>query len=186
MSETRNPKIESDEVTRRAQAIKLVLMDCDGVLTDGRLWLMSGGDEQKSFHTHDGQGISLLHRGGLRTGIISGRTSTAVDRRAQDLRMTYVKQYAQDKIQALEEILADAQVNAEECAYIGDDLPDIPVMQRVQLAVAVADATEETKQAAHYVTALKGGHGAVREVCDLILKSQGRWDELMKKYFDGG
>ena len=100
--------------------------------------------------------------------------------------MTYVKQYAQDKIQALEEILADAQVNAEECAYIGDDLPDIPVMQRVQLAVAVADATEETKQAAHYVTALKGGHGAVREVCDLILKSQGRWDELMKKYFDGG
>jgi len=186
MSETRNPKIETDEVTRRAQAIKLVLMDCDGVLTDGRLELLENGDEQKTFHARDGQGISLLHKAGLRAGIISGRTSKAVDRRAQNLQMAYVKQYAQDKIQALEEILVDAKVSAEECAYIGDDLADIPVMHRVKLAVAVADAAEETKQAAHYVTAIKGGHGAVREVCDLILKSQGRWDELMKKYFDGG
>ena len=157
-------------------------MDCDGVLTDGRLWLTSDGDEQKAFHARDGQGISLLHRAGLQTGIITGRTSSAVDRRAQDLKMSYVRQYAKDKIKALEEILADAGVTKEECAYIGDDVADIPVMRRVGFAVAVSDAVEETKQAAHYVTVLKGGQGAVREVCDLVLKAQGRWDELMERF----
>ena len=157
-------------------------MDCDGVLTDGRLWLTSDGDEQTAFHARDGQGISLLHRAGLRTGIITGRTSSAVDRRAQDLKMSYVRQYAKDKIKALDEILADAGVARDECAYIGDDVADIPVMRRVGFAVAVSDAVEETKQAAHYVTALKGGQGAVREVCDLVLKAQGRWDELMERF----
>ena len=152
------------------------------MLTDGRLWLTSDGDEQKAFHARDGQGISLLHRAGLRTGIITGRTSSAVDRRAQDLKMSYVRQYAKDKIKALDEILADAGVARDECAYIGDDVADIPVMRRVGFAVAVSDAVEETKQAAHYVTALKGGQGAVREVCDLILKAQGRWDELMERF----
>ena len=96
--------------------------------------------------------------------------------------MSHVRQYAKDKIKALDEILAAAGVSANECAYIGDDVADIPVMQRVELAVAVADAVEETKQAAHYVTELNGGHGAVREVTDLILKAQGRWDELMKRF----
>jgi 3-deoxy-D-manno-octulosonate 8-phosphate phosphatase (KDO 8-P phosphatase) len=170
------------DVTERARRIKLLLMDCDGVLTDGLLWLTADGDEQKAFHARDGQGISLLHRAGLQTGIITGRTSSAVDRRAQDLKMSYVRQYAKDKIKALEEILADAGVTIDECAYIGDDVADIPVMRRVGFAVAVSDAVEETKQAAHYVTALKGGQGAVREVCDLILKAQGRWDELMARF----
>jgi 3-deoxy-D-manno-octulosonate 8-phosphate phosphatase (KDO 8-P phosphatase) len=170
------------EITVRAQRIKLLLMDCDGVLTDGRLWLTSDGDEQKAFHARDGQGISLLHRAGLQTGIITGRTSSAVDRRAQDLKMSYVRQFAKDKIKALEEILADAGVTKEECAYIGDDVADIPVMGRVGFAVAVSDAVEETKQSAHYVTALKGGQGAVREVCDLVLKAQGRWDDLMERF----
>ncbi len=95
---------------------------------------------------------------------------------------SYVRQYAKDKVKALDEILAAAGVTADECAYIGDDVADIPVMQRVALAVAVADAVPETKQAAHYVTGLKGGHGAVREVCDLILKAQGKWDEVMKRF----
>lgn len=157
-------------------------MDCDGVLTDGRLWLTADGDEQKAFHARDGQGISLCHHAGLKTGIISGRTSSAVERRAQDLKMSYVKQYAKDKIKALDEILADAKVTVDECAYIGDDLGDMPVMRRVKLAVAVADAAEEAKQAAHYVTSTKGGFGAVREVCDLILKAQGRWDEVMRRF----
>ena len=157
-------------------------MDCDGVLTDGRLWLMADGDEQKTFHARDGQGISLFHRAGMKTGIISGRTSSAVERRAQELKMSYVRQYAKDKIKALDEILAEAGVSANECAYIGDDVADIPVMQRVALAVAVADAVKETKQAAHYVTKLNGGHGAVREVTDLILKAQGKWDEAMKRF----
>jgi len=175
-------KPETSDIDARARRIKLLLMDCDGVLTDGRLWLMADGDEQKSFHARDGQGISLFHRAGLKTGIISGRTSSAVERRAQELKMSYVRQYAKDKIKALDEILAEAGVTANECAYIGDDVADIPVMQRVALAVAVADAVPETKQAAHYVTKLNGGHGAVREVTDLILKAQGKWDEAMKRF----
>lgn len=175
-------KTKPEDITARAQRIKLLLMDCDGVLTDGLLWLTSDLDEQKAFHARDGQGISLLHRAGLQTGIITGRKSTAVDRRAHDLKMSYVHQYAKDKIKALEEILAVAGVTANECAYVGDDVADIPVMHRVGLAVAVSDAVEETKQAAHYITTLKGGQGAVREVCDLILKAQGRWDELMKRF----
>ncbi len=175
-------KPETSNIDARAQRIKLLLMDCDGVLTDGRLWLMADGDEQKTFHARDGQGISLCHHAGLKTGIISGRTSSAVERRAQDLKMAYVRQYAKDKIKALDEILAAAGVTANECAYIGDDVADIPVMQRVALAVAVADAAPETKQAAHYITELPGGHGAVREVCDLILKAQGKWDEVIERF----
>jgi 3-deoxy-D-manno-octulosonate 8-phosphate phosphatase (KDO 8-P phosphatase) len=175
-------KPETLDINARAQRIKLLLMDCDGVLTDGRLWLMADGDEQKTFHARDGQGISLCHRAGLKTGIISGRTSSAVERRAQDLKIAYVRQYAKDKIKALDEILTAAGVTANECAYIGDDVADIPVMQRVALAVAVADAASETREAAHYVTELDGGHGAVREVCDLILKAQGKWDEVMERF----
>jgi 3-deoxy-D-manno-octulosonate 8-phosphate phosphatase (KDO 8-P phosphatase) len=177
-----NPKasnIPSDDVLSRARRIKLLLMDCDGVLTDGRLWLTDDFDEQKAFHARDGQGISLMHRAGLRTGIVTGRKSTAVERRAHDLKIAYVHQYAKDKVKALEEIIAEAAVSLEECAFAGDDLADIPPMRRVGLAVAVADAVAETKQAAHYVTSLPGGRGAVREVCELILKSQGRWKELM-------
>ena len=177
-----NSDLHVAEVDRRARRIKLLLMDCDGVLTDGRLELLENGDEQKTFHARDGQGISLFHRAGLKTGIISGRTSSAVERRAQDLGMAYVRQYAKDKIKALDEIMAEAGVSIDECAYIGDDLADIPVMLRVELAVAVADAVVETKQAAHYVTELRGGRGAVREVTDLILKAQGRWHELMKRF----
>ena len=175
-------KPETSDIDARAKRVKLLLMDCDGVLTDGRLWLMADGDEQKTFHARDGQGISLFHRAGLKTGIISGRTSSAVERRAQDLKMSYVRQYAKDKIEALDEILAAAGVSTNECAYIGDDVADIPIMHRVALAVAVADAVEETKQAAHYVTELNGGHGAVREVTDLILKAQGKWNEVMRRF----
>jgi 3-deoxy-D-manno-octulosonate 8-phosphate phosphatase (KDO 8-P phosphatase) len=180
--ETQNSKLETADVERRAKQIKLLLMDCDGVLTDGQLELLENGDEQKTFHARDGQGISLFQRAGWKTGIISGRTSSAVERRAQDLKMAYVRQYAKDKVKALEEILGQAGVSTDECAYIGDDVGDIPVMRRVGFAVAVADAVEETKQAAHYVTKLKGGRGAVREVTDLILKAQGRWEELMEQF----
>ncbi|HEY6046985.1 MAG TPA: HAD-IIIA family hydrolase [Pyrinomonadaceae bacterium] len=174
--------IENHEIERRARRIKLVLMDCDGVMTDGSLWLTADGDEQKAFNARDGQGITLCHRAGVKTGIISGRQSSAVDRRAQDLKMSYVRQYAKDKIKALDEILKEADLSEDECAYIGDDLGDVSVMQRVELAVAVADAVTETKQAAHYVTRLPGGHGAVREVCEIILKAQGRWEELMDQF----
>jgi 3-deoxy-D-manno-octulosonate 8-phosphate phosphatase (KDO 8-P phosphatase) len=158
------------DIIERAKRIKLLLMDCDGVLTDGRLWLTTDGDEQKAFHARDGQGITLLHRAGIKTGIISGRTSSATERRARELGITFLRQGAHDKLPVMEQILSEAGVSAEECAYIGDDLVDIPLMKRAGLAVAVADAIEETKQAAHYVTSARGGNGAVREVCDLILK----------------
>ena len=177
-----NSEIHISEVERRARRIKLLLMDCDGVLTDGRLELLENGDEQKTFHARDGQGIALFQRAGLKTGIISGRTSSAVERRARDLGMTYVRQEAKDKVEVLEEILAAAGLEVDQCAYIGDDLADIPVMLRVELAVAVGDAVFETRQAAHYVTELPGGRGAVREVTDLILKAQGHWHELMKGF----
>ena len=175
-------KPETQDIDARAKRIKLLLMDCDGVLTDGRLILLPDGDEQKTFHVRDGHGIKLCERAGLKTGIISGRASGAVERRARELGMTYVRQNEKDKIKAFEEMLAQASVDADECAFIGDDLPDIPVMRRVGLAAAVADAVAETKQAAHYVTKVAGGRGAVREVTDLILKAQGRWEELMKRY----
>ena len=175
-------KLETQDLERRAKGIRLLLMDCDGVLTDGRLELLADGDEQKTFHARDGQGISLFHRAGLKTGIISGRTSSAVERRARELEMTYVRQDVHGKVKVFEEFLTEAKMSAEECAFVGDDLPDIPVMRRVGLAIAVADAVAEAKQAAHYVTEHTGGHGAVREVTDLILKAQGRWEGLMERY----
>jgi 3-deoxy-D-manno-octulosonate 8-phosphate phosphatase (KDO 8-P phosphatase) len=173
---------EMAEIERRAARIKLLLMDCDGVLTDGRITLLGTGDEEKSFHTRDGHGLVLLHRAGLQSGIVSGRTSALVERRASELGIKYVRQGTWNKVKDFEELLAEAEVNEREVAFIGDDVTDIPLMQRSELAVAVADAVEETREVAHYVTQLPGGFGAVREVCELILKAQGRWSELMRRY----
>jgi 3-deoxy-D-manno-octulosonate 8-phosphate phosphatase (KDO 8-P phosphatase) len=174
--------IELAEIERRAARVKLLLMDCDGVLTDGRITLLENGDEEKSFHTRDGHGLVLLHRAGLSSGIISGRTSSLVERRARELGMRYVRQGTWDKIKDFNELLAEAGVTEHEVAFVGDDVTDIPLMQRSELAIAVADAVPETRAAAHYVTELPGGHGAVREVTELILKAQGRWSELVKRY----
>ena len=175
-------RLETENITARAKRIKLLLMDCDGVLTDGRLTLLADGDEEKTFHAHDGQGIALFHLAGLKTGIISGRRSFAVERRARELGISYLRQNANEKLKSFEEILSEANVSDSDCAYVGDDLADIPIMRRVGLAIAVADAAVETKMIAHYVTQREGGCGAVREVTDMILKAQGRWDELMKRY----
>jgi 3-deoxy-D-manno-octulosonate 8-phosphate phosphatase (KDO 8-P phosphatase) len=175
--------LEPFEVERRAAEVKLLLLDCDGVLTDGRITpVLSGGDELKSFHTHDGHGLVMLHRAGLRSGIISGRTSRLVETRAADLGIAYVRQGALDKLSVFDALLVEAHVAPSEVAYVGDDVVDIPLMRRSGLAVAVADATHDTREAAHYVTRRTGGFGAVREVCELILKAQGRWDELMQRY----
>jgi 3-deoxy-D-manno-octulosonate 8-phosphate phosphatase (KDO 8-P phosphatase) len=172
----------TSEVQKRAARIKLLLMDCDGVLTDGRIWLFENGEEQKGFHTRDGLGIDLFHRAGLRSGIISGRTSSAVQKRAQGLGMSFVIQGCEDKRKAFAETLEHAGVENLEVAFIGDDLNDIPLMLRSGLGVAVADAALETREHAHYVTTAAGGSGAVREVIELILKSQGRWDDLIASY----
>jgi 3-deoxy-D-manno-octulosonate 8-phosphate phosphatase (KDO 8-P phosphatase) len=170
------------ETERRIARLKLILMDCDGVLTDGRITLLSDGDEQKSFHTRDGHGLVLLHRAGLKSGIISGRTSNAVERRARDLGISYVRQGALDKISVFNELISATSVEESEVAFIGDDVTDVPLMRRVGFAVAVADAAEETRLAAHYTTTLPGGFGAVREACELILKTQGHWNGLMERY----
>jgi 3-deoxy-D-manno-octulosonate 8-phosphate phosphatase (KDO 8-P phosphatase) len=174
----------NDRIQERAARIKLLLMDCDGVLTDGRIWLFENGEEQKGFHTRDGLGIDLLHRAGLRSGILSGRKSSAVETRARDLGMSFVVQGHEDKVQAYADVLAQANVENAEVAYIGDDLNDIPLIVRSGLGVAVADAALETRERAHYVTTARGGFGAVREVVELILKSQGRWNDLIKSFFN--
>ena|SRR6266487_88431 len=171
-------------IERRAAHIKLLLMDCDGVLTDGRLWLVDS-DEQKSFDVRDGLGLKLWRRAGLKSGIISGRRSGAVERRAKDLQIDFLRQGEPNKISAFEEILGLAGVDENDVAFVGDDLTDIPPMQRSEFAVAVADAAEETQLVAHYLTQARGGFGAVREVVEIILKAQGRWSELTREYFKG-
>jgi 3-deoxy-D-manno-octulosonate 8-phosphate phosphatase (KDO 8-P phosphatase) len=176
---------ELSSIERRAARIKLLLMDCDGVLTDGRLWILDGGDEQKSFNARDGLGLELWHSANLKSGIISGRNSSAVERRAEMLGIEYVRQGSDDKIKNFEELLALAQVEEDEVAFIGDDLNDIPLMRRSELAIAVADASEDTMAAAHYVTHARGGFGAVREVVELILRAQGRWADVIEKYSEG-
>ncbi len=148
-------------------------MDCDGVLTDGRLYFTQAGEELKVFHVRDGQGLMMWHRAGFQSGIISGRNSKIVERRAQELGISYVKIGSQDKLTDFAEIIKDAGVMAEEVAYIGDDLPDIDLMKKVGFAVTVADAAREVFQHAKYITVAKGGLGAVREVTDLLLESKG-------------
>ncbi|MDQ3473844.1 MAG: HAD hydrolase family protein [Acidobacteriota bacterium] len=176
---------ELSAIERRAAHIKLLLMDCDGVLTDGRFWLLEGGDEQKGFHVHDGLGLELWHRAGLSSGIISGRRSSVVERRARDLKIEFVRQGAENKLVSFEELLKEAALDESEVAYIGDDLNDIPLMLRAELSVAVGNAAEETRAVAHLVTRAHGGFGAVREVVEIILKSQGRWADVTEKYLKG-
>ena len=179
-----NAKV-SPAVARRARKIRVLLCDVDGVLTDGHVWLLSQLDgstlELKGFYAQDGAGLTLLSIAGLKTGVITGRKSAAVERRAKECGMEFVRQGVAVKIPVYEEILRSAGVTDEEVAYVGDDLPDLPIMKRVGLAVAVANAMPEVKRAAHFVTAHSGGNGGVREVVELLLKSQGRWEELVAK-----
>ena len=168
---------------RRARKIRVLLMDVDGTMTPGVVCLQSFPDgsvaEMKVFNAHDGAGIKLASIMGIRTGLITGRDSPATTRRAREASMEFVIQGQPKKLEAYKGILARAGVTDEETAYVGDDLPDLPILERVGLAVAVADAVVEVKRAAHYVTTLKGGEGAVREVVELILKSQGRWKKAV-------
>lgn len=156
-------------IQARAARVKLLLMDCDGVLTDGRLYFGPTGEELKVFHARDGQGIVNWHKAGFHSGIISGRNSPIVAVRAEQLGTEFIRQGRKDKLSALHEILKVTGVSPHEIAFIGDDTPDTEVMRLVGLAVAVGDALDEVKAAAHYVTTQKGGHGAVRELIDLML-----------------
>jgi 3-deoxy-D-manno-octulosonate 8-phosphate phosphatase (KDO 8-P phosphatase) len=178
------PKI-SLALKKRAAKIKVLLMDVDGTMTDGSVTLLSQADgsalEIKTFDAHDGQGLTLGQTAGLRTGCITGRESPALLRRAHEMKMEFVYMKQPVKMPAYEEILRKAGVAEFAVAYIGDDLPDIPLMRRAGLAIAVGDAVPEVKEAAHYTTRALAGHGAVREAIELILRSQGIWEEMIDK-----
>jgi 3-deoxy-D-manno-octulosonate 8-phosphate phosphatase (KDO 8-P phosphatase) len=175
----------SPALKKRAARIELLLMDVDGTMTDGSVTLLSQTDgsalEIKTFDAHDGQGLTLAQSAGLRTGCITGRESAALLRRAHEMRMEFIYMKQPLKMPAYEEILRKAGVSDSAVAYIGDDLPDIPLMRRVGLAVAVGDAVPEVKEAAHYTTKALAGHGAVREAVELILKSKGSWEEMIDR-----
>jgi len=168
---------------QRAKQIKLFLMDVDGVLTDGKMYYIPGKGgrmvEFKAFHSLDGIGLRLLNQFGIVTGVITGRESPGTEERARGLGMGYAYQGFLSKLEPLRQILAATGLKPENVAYMGDDWTDIPVLKRAGLACAPANAQEEVKPAAHLVTAKEGGMGAVREVCDFILKSQGHWDTVM-------
>jgi 3-deoxy-D-manno-octulosonate 8-phosphate phosphatase (KDO 8-P phosphatase) len=166
----------------RARKTRLLIMDVDGVLTDGRIILDSQGHELKEFDVKDGHGIVMAHRANLRTALISGRESDTITRRAQELGTELVYQKIWNKLEVYDKILVDTKLTHEEIAYMGDDLIDIPLLRRVGFAVAVADAVDEVKAAAHLITQRAGGQGAVREVIELILRAQGHWDTLIQRY----
>ena len=162
--------------------IKLVIIDVDGVLTDGAIYIDSEGRETKAFNVLDGTGIAYLHRSGIKTAIISGRMCSAVIHRAKELGIEDVYQGALNKIDAYKEILEKHALRDEEVCYIGDDLIDLPIFHRVGFPVAVANASPIVKQQSIYVTKTKGGSGAVREVAEKILKFQDKWDFIMERY----
>jgi 3-deoxy-D-manno-octulosonate 8-phosphate phosphatase (KDO 8-P phosphatase) len=166
----------------RCAAIDLVVMDVDGVLSDGGIWVDDHGGESKQFHVRDGAGIAYWLRAGKRAAIISGRYCKAVDYRAAELGITRVFQGRLDKRPALEELLAAEGVAPDRVCAIGDDLADIPVLRFVGLGVAVADAVDEARAAAHYVTRAAGGRGAVRELVEMLLRAQGRWPDIVRRY----
>lgn len=175
----------SPALKKRAAKIQVLLMDVDGTMTDGGVTLLSQPDgtalEIKTFDAHDGQGLTLAHTAGVRTGCITGRESAALLRRANEMKMEFIYMKQPMKIPAYEEILKKAGVAEEQVAYVGDDLPDLPVMRRVGLAVAVGDAVPEVKKAAHFTTASVAGRGAIRDAVELILKSKGIWEAMIEK-----
>jgi 3-deoxy-D-manno-octulosonate 8-phosphate phosphatase (KDO 8-P phosphatase) len=176
----------TDDLVARFARVRLLLMDVDGVMTDGRLFNVPGPDgtmvETKGFDSTDGIALQWLRWYDIQTGVISGRISPATETRAKQLKMSYVYQGHIEKIPILEEIAQQSGLTRDEMAYVGDDLTDIVVMRRVGLGIAPANAREETKRAAHYVTKAEGGHGAIREVCERILMAQGHWTAILKKY----
>lgn len=175
-----------EEVTRRAARVRLLLMDVDGVLTDGKLYNLPGPEgqvfETKAFDSQDGISLQWLNWKGIQAGVISGRVSPAVVERCRQCKIAYVYQGHIEKIPIFEEIMAQAGVKPEEVAYVGDDLTDVVIMRRVGFAIATGNARPEVKHCAHLVTQAEGGRGAVREVVELILKAQGHWEELLRKY----
>ncbi|HNX80861.1 MAG TPA: HAD-IIIA family hydrolase [Candidatus Omnitrophota bacterium] len=171
-----------DIVLAKAKKIKLFLFDVDGVLTDGRIIYDSGGRDMKFFDVHDGLGVHLLHKAGIPAILVTAKSSRAISPRARDMHVAEIFANIVPKSAVLEKIVKKFAVSLEEIAFVGDDLVDLPLMSRVGLPVAVLNACDEVKAKAAYVTAKRGGRGAVREVVELVLKSQGVWEKLVGDY----
>ncbi len=173
-----------DDIYQRAAKIRLVIFDVDGVLTDGKLYFGAEGDEYKTFHVRDGLGMNMLQSSGVSIGIITARRSKAVALRMEALGVEYVYQGQQNKVPAFENLLEKAQLEPTQVAYVGDDIIDLPIMRRVGLAIAVADAEGYVTQHSHWQTVRNGGCGAARDACELIMKAQGTLDAQLQKYIN--
>lgn len=173
------------DVWNRAQVIRLLLLDVDGVLTDGHIIYTDRGEEIKFFHVRDGQGIKLVQQAGIEVALITGRHSPVVRHRAADLGINRVFQAIRDKIAVLDELLMSLHLDPQQVAAVGDDLVDLPLFAQVGLSIAVADAAPEVRTAAQWVTSLPGGRGAVREVCQLLLQAQGLWEKIIQELLSG-
>jgi 3-deoxy-D-manno-octulosonate 8-phosphate phosphatase (KDO 8-P phosphatase) len=181
-SEMRIMLLTESALTQRLAQVKLAIFDVDGVLTDGRLYYDNHGNEFKAFHAQDGHGMKQLQQSGIPIAIITARQSSLVAKRMSDLGIQYVFQGARDKLAVFEQLLADLALPAEAVCYVGDDLLDLPTMQRCGLAISVPNGYAGVKSRAHYITQASGGQGAAREVCDLILNAQGKLDALIAHY----
>ena len=177
---------QSPTLSERASRVRLLLMDCDGVLTDGKVFFLPAPDgsvaETKGFDCHDGIALQWIRRAGIETGIITGRGGLAVRERARSSRMKYLVEGRTDKLASFEEILEDAGLGPEQVAFVGDDVTDLPLLSRVGLAVGPANSRPEIREAVHWITPSSGGHGAIRDVIELILKAQDRWEEILGRY----
>ena len=186
MSDTYRSPYHSADATERARRVELILMDVDGVMTDGRIILIPNlqaePQEVKMFDVGDGVGITFAHRVGLRTGIITGRRSESVTARAKELGMEIVEQGSWNKLETYEKVRAAVKLEDSRIGYIGDDLQDLPVLRRVGFAVGPANAQPEVKEVCHMITRQEGGRGAVREALDFIIRAQGKWDKIMERY----
>ena len=169
-------------LAERMKRIRLIVLDVDGVLTDGGIYMGPSGEAMKRFDIKDGLGIALWHRAGGKTAILTGRSSQIVENRARELHISVVRQGCVDKAAAYEELKKELRLSDDEIAYIGDDLIDLPVMRKAGLSVAVADAVPEVKAAAFFVTEHAGGNGAIRETAELLLRAQGRFEEAASQY----
>ncbi len=169
-------------LTAACEKIELILSDVDGVMTDGGIYILDDGRQIVKFHIRDGMGVRLWREAGKRFGIVTGRNLEAIRRRAADLWLDIVKVGIDDKLPAVDELAAEMGVTREQICYIGDDLLDLETIQAVGLGVAVADAVDDVRRAAKYTTSVAGGHGAVREVVELILQNTGRWPEAVRRY----
>jgi 3-deoxy-D-manno-octulosonate 8-phosphate phosphatase (KDO 8-P phosphatase) len=174
--------ILDNKVIAKIRLIRLLILDVDGVMTDGRIIMDYAGREIKNFDVKDGHGIKVLMRYGIDVVLVTGRRSTVVEHRARDLGISEVHQGVTNKLEIADTILRNRSLNYEHIAFVGDDIVDISLLRRVGFSAAVADAAEDVKKCADYVTVRRGGRGAVREVCEVILKAKGEWTDVAKRY----